>query len=311
MPSLRPTQVPTQIPTNGPTTSPSSAPTPIIVPEELLSLLSDVSFDGGESVQTDGTPQNDAAKWLTTSDNLNNLTEEQVIQRFALATFYYSADGDSWTNNNGWLSDESECTWFTRSLRRPVCDDNGVFVGLELAFNNLGGTMPPEIALLPSLTRISLGAGLRGNIRGTLPSELGLLTSMENFNLRDNLITGAIPAEFGNWTLLEVLDMSRNRMTGTIPSTIGQMTSLTRFNLAGNRLTGRVPSELAMAQLEDIRFNNNGLTGVVPRDVCNLFFVTSPTFYTDCGVPPGVDSEISCFCCSHCCSEAQGCFPIQ
>jgi hypothetical protein len=68
---------------------------------------------------------------------------------------------------------------------------NGVFTGLELGFNNLGGVIP-QIGLLTSLTRISLGAGLRGIFRVRYrPSKR--LSLMENFYVRDNEISGIIP----------------------------------------------------------------------------------------------------------------------
>jgi hypothetical protein len=316
-PTLGPTSVPTVSPTRGPTTRPSTfrptaSPSDFVVPEGFLNLIvSAASFDGGVSVQSEGSPQNQAIKWLASSTGFDTLTDQQKIQRYALAAFYHSTAGDSWTNNEGWLSDESECNWFTRSLLRDICDSNGIFIGLELGFNNLGGVIPEEIGLLTSLTRISLGAGLRGEIRGTLPFQLGRLTLMQNFNVRDNELTGVIPPELGAWTGLDVFDLSRNRFSGPIPTTIGQMTNLTRLDLSRNELTGGVPNELATLELlETVRLEQNDLTGAVPRDVCTLFFSTAPLFYTDCGVPAGVDSEIGCFCCSHCCSDEQGCFSV-
>jgi hypothetical protein len=32
-------------------------------------------------------------------------TDNRKSNVYALAVFYYSTDGDSWTNNDGWLSD--------------------------------------------------------------------------------------------------------------------------------------------------------------------------------------------------------------
>lgn len=310
--SLEPTASPSQSPTTRPSTSvPTASPSAFFAPEEFVGLIAAASFDGGASVQTEGTPQSDAAKWVASSALFETLTDQQKIQRYALAAFYYSTDGDSWTNSDGWLSDENECNWYTRSLFVEVCGSNGVFTGLELGFNNLGGVLPPEIGLLTSLTRISLGAGLRGNIQGSLPSELGRLSLMENFNVRDNNISGVIPPELSAWTSLEVFDLSRNRFSGPIPTTIGQMTALTRLDLARNELTGDVPNGLAALNLlETVRLEQNNLTGAVPSDVCTLFSRTAPSFYTDCGVPLGVDSEIGCSCCSHCCSDEQGCSSV-
>jgi hypothetical protein len=301
-PGLRPTTSPT---TFGPTLSPSA----FVVPEEFESLIAATSFDGGASVQAEATPQSEAAKWVASTTSFDTLTEKQKIQRYALAVFYYSTNGGNWTHNERWLSEENECNWYTRSLFVDVCDSNGVITGLELGFNNLGGVIPPEIGLLTSLTRISLGAGLQGNIRGVLPSQLGRLSLMETFNVRDNEISGVIPPELGAWTSLDVLDLSRNKFSGPIPTTIGQMTALTKLDLGRNELTGDVPNGLAAMNLvETVRLEQNNLTGAIPVEVCTLFFRTVPMFYTDCDVPLGVDSEVTCSCCSHCCADEQGCW---
>jgi hypothetical protein len=310
-PNAEPTVSPLQPPTTRPATSvPSAPPSAFVEPEEFMNLVAAASFDGGTSAQSEGTPQSKAVKWVASRTIFDTLTAQQKIQRYALAAFYYSTNGDNWTNNDGWLSEESECNWYTRSFGGDVCDSNGVFTDLELGFNNLGGVIPPEIGLLTSLTVISLGAGLRGNMQGTLPPQLGRLSLMETFNVRDNDITGVIPPELGAWTSLEVFDLSRNQLSGPIPSTIGQMTALTRLDFARNELTGQVPNRLAALNLlENVRLEENNLTGAIPSDVCAAFSGTSPLFYADCGVPPGVlDSEIGCSCCSYCCSDEQGCF---
>jgi hypothetical protein len=281
------------------------------VPQDLLDLVSAVSFDGGASAQLEGTPQNQGVRWLGSSAVYDTLTDQERIQRYSLAVFYYSTNGDRWTNADGWLSDENECSWFTRALGGEACDGNGLFIGLLLGFNRLGGELPPEIGLLTALQAISIGGGFGSSVDGTLPSYLGLLTQMQFFNVRDNDFFGTIPPELGAWTDLDSLNLSRNRFSGLIPTTVGQMIALTRLNLSSNRLTGGVPIELsAVNRLEDVRLENNDLTGVVPDSVCNLFFNTAPLFYTDCGNPPGVGSEIGCFCCTHCCSDEQGCVSV-
>jgi hypothetical protein len=63
--------------------------------------------------------QQDAIKWLTSSDkwvppeNATNV-EQMWIERYALATFYYSTDTtkNPWRYHDQWLSSESTCSWF-------------------------------------------------------------------------------------------------------------------------------------------------------------------------------------------------------
>ena len=45
----------------------------------------------------------------------------------------------------------------------------------------------------------------------------------------------------------------------------------------------------------------NNFSGSVPNDVCDVFFVTYPMFYADCG------TELECSCCTYCCVDEAGC----
>lgn len=85
-------------------------PDPTPPSEELIALLASVSSDGGTNLKTASTPQNKAINWLANNDNLNSYNNETKIQRYALATFYYSTGGgDAWTNDDLWLDNGEEC----------------------------------------------------------------------------------------------------------------------------------------------------------------------------------------------------------
>jgi hypothetical protein len=76
----------------------------------LSDLLSSISSDNGEAISTTSTPQNKAFNWMVTNNtHLETFSNEQIIQRYALATLYYSANGDSWDINESWLSESEEC----------------------------------------------------------------------------------------------------------------------------------------------------------------------------------------------------------
>jgi hypothetical protein len=134
---------------------PEPDPEPIRSPEDLRDLLGFVSSDGGDALQTNSTPQNMAFTWLVVNNtNLGNYTNETIIQRYALATLYFSTDGgESWKRNARWLDDSSECgSWQDYSDDGTVsCTDTGAVVQLDLRFSNLSGTLPPEMGLLSSL----------------------------------------------------------------------------------------------------------------------------------------------------------------
>lgn len=73
---------------------------------ELCAEITDVDVLSDPS-----TPQNKAYEWLVNDDSLqiDPCTYPTVQQRYALATFYFSTNGDNWVDNGGWMSASQEC----------------------------------------------------------------------------------------------------------------------------------------------------------------------------------------------------------
>lgn len=117
--------------------------------QNLEDILSSVSFDGGKALRTPWTPQNQAYNWLLEDPNLSLYSNQTKIQRYALATMYYSTNGDNWTNNAGWLGHGNECDWYS-TLDGASCS-NGSMMYLHERSNNLAGTIPEEIGILSNL----------------------------------------------------------------------------------------------------------------------------------------------------------------
>ena len=67
----------------------------------------------------------------------------------ALLAVYQSANGDDWTNKDGWLNTNTPCEWFGVQCRLDRVEL------LRLSENNLTGTLPPELGNLPG-TEIAL-----------------------------------------------------------------------------------------------------------------------------------------------------------
>jgi hypothetical protein len=64
-----------------------------------------------------------------------------------------------------------------------------------------------------------------------------------------------------------------------------------------NFFAGELPPQIsALSQLRAFRIDVNDLSGSVPAALCTAFGATQPVAYADC-------LEISCPCCSHCCSD--------
>jgi hypothetical protein len=136
------------------TVLPQKTPSPSQkVVQELESLLIPVSFDNGTSLRTVASPQNNALNWLGINVNLNSYSNATKIQRYALATLFYSTNGNSWYGKNKWMSNEDECHWYNSAS--SLCTRGSVET-LHLESNNLVGTIPNELALLSNLSKLSV-----------------------------------------------------------------------------------------------------------------------------------------------------------
>ena len=177
----------------------------------------------------------------------------------ALVAIYDATDGDNWTDNTNWKSQEPVREWDRVTVR------NGAVTGLDLSDNNLTGEIPSEIGDLTSLETLELG----GNLTGAIPAEIGKLTRLEELSLGNNF-TGAIPAEIGNLTNLRWLSLS-GKLTGAIPTEIGKLTRLEELWLEDNKLTGAIPAEIGnLISLTNLQLHSNELTGAIPTEIGNL-----------------------------------------
>jgi len=102
----------------------------------------------------------------------------------------------SWTNNTNWNSAAPVSDWF------GVTVEGNSVTQINLAGNNLVGSIPSEIGDFVALTQLNLGAeGFPGNnLTGDIPTSIGNLSSLEYLQLAHNSLTGIIPAEIGNFT---------------------------------------------------------------------------------------------------------------
>jgi hypothetical protein len=52
--------------------------------------------------------------------SLDTYSDAQKVQRYVMATLFFSTNGPNWIMSDGWLSNDGECTWFGFWLS---CDD--------------------------------------------------------------------------------------------------------------------------------------------------------------------------------------------
>lgn len=129
------TKTPTPAPTPAILTPPPT-PTPIIPtvsppspsPSRVLDVILPVAKEGGAEFDDPNSYQSQALSWLEGNANVDSYSDEQIIQRYGLASIYYSTFAVStpatdtflgagvtpngWTKSDGWVTDAEECTWF-------------------------------------------------------------------------------------------------------------------------------------------------------------------------------------------------------
>jgi hypothetical protein len=203
-----------------------------------LDLLSAAAPDSVISILDDfNSPQAAAFEWLQLNTIRATQSDRIILQRFAMATLYYSTSGDQWRRNDEWLIKENECLWYTRSLLSP-CNSQGEYIHLNLPSNSLEGSLPGELALLaPSLRTISVSTNsLIGGIptaRSTI--KIGIL------NLAANAITESIPSELGQLSNLLLFSIYETLVTGQVPTELANLTNLTELYIARTSLVGELP----------------------------------------------------------------------
>lgn len=265
----------------------------------IFELVAPASFDKGASLGDPLSPQSAAARWLSENAYLDNYTDARKLQRYALATLYYSTHGEDWTSKQNWLSDSNECEdWLDQEdpteggEMKLSCDKSDSITVLTFKKGNLKGSIPEEIALLSnSLSELTLedidlsGSTLpttlglmsklttlelrKNSITNSIPSSFGLLTSLTRLSLYDNLLSGSIPSEMAQMTSLKDLWIDKNKFEGQIdPITLSSLTNLHTLHLGENNLQGSIPSEIGLlSSLNRLKIQRNQLTGSLPEEL--------------------------------------------
>ena len=170
-------------------------------------------------------------------------------EREALVALYNATDGENWTNNTNWLSNNDISTW--HGVR--VSDEKVTHLGLQA--NNLTGEIPAELGNLTNLERLGLSFN---QLSSEIPAALGNLSSLKQLWLVNNQLSGPIPATLGNLTNLKVLIFYNNQLSGPIPATLGNLTNLERLLLNGNQLRGALPQSLTrLTKLTEFYFGGD------------------------------------------------------
>ncbi|MEK8017399.1 MAG: LamG-like jellyroll fold domain-containing protein, partial [Candidatus Parabeggiatoa sp.] len=175
----------------------------------------------------------------------NSVTEIPTAQCEALVALYDSTDGDNWTNNEGWKTTDTPCSWYG-----ITCESGAVTVinlGDINGGNNLTGSLP-DLSALISLQNLSLD---QNQLTGDFP-DLSAFKNLVHFAIGSNAITGSIPSYLNTLTHLISLGLGNNQLTGSIP----ELVNLTVLDVRGNQLTGAIPN---LNHLERLYLSGNKL----------------------------------------------------
>jgi len=290
--------------TESPTLAPTMAPTWQGEGDYVINLLPEQTVD---AIVKGDTPQREALYWLLGDSTWRKYSDSRLLQRFALATFYYATGGKDW--NKGWMFDSTqgwmdynthECDWaFTNDSNFHETENSTEFFlvkdkpcelmevaesGVEellydrLWFRDAGmsGSLPPEVFLL--LTNLKV-ITFRGNqLTGTISPLVGELSHLEAIDLSFNKLGGTIPEELAKCTNLQGLlidgtesEPIENKLRGTIPTWLGELQELKFLELGEMAFTGTIPSEIGLlTNLVTFYAHKNLLTGSIPTEVGRL-----------------------------------------
>nr|XP_034930736.1 probable leucine-rich repeat receptor-like protein kinase At1g35710 [Populus alba] len=231
-------------------------------------------------------------KWLgITCDNsgsVANFSLPHFDLRGTLHSFNFSSFPNLLTlnlrNNSIYGTIPFEIGLLTRQLESLVF--------LVLSFNNLSGSLPPEMNNLTHLMSLHLSLN---NFTGHLPRDLCLGGLLVNFTaalnhfsgpipkslrncprlfrvrLEGNQLTGNISEDFGLYPNLNYMDLSHNDLYGELTWKWGGFHNLTSLKLSNNNITGEIPSELGKAtRLQVIDLSSNLLKGAIPKELAQL-----------------------------------------
>ncbi|XP_058114826.1 MDIS1-interacting receptor like kinase 2-like [Magnolia sinica] len=137
---------------------------------------------------------------------------------------------------------------------------------LDLADNNLTGSIPSTLGNLTKLTVLMLG---RNQISGSIPPQFGNLMNLHGLDLSINLLTGYIPSTLGNLTKLTELSLIDCQLSGSLPQEMTNMTNLSKLYLSGNSLSGYLPQLCQGGSLQFFSAVGNHFTGEIPKSIRN------------------------------------------
>lgn len=226
-----------------------------------------------------------ALRWLVFEDGAStSLSDHEydsaLLQRYALATIYYSTNGDEWTrcskaagiDAEGVFNSPCEGGYGARFLSSTshlqwsgVMGRNGVITMLDLSGRGVAAStfLPPELAILgPSLELLWVHDNVE--LGGTLPGYIGTeFTNLASLAVHNTGMSGTVPNSMYTLPKLTSLRLYGSNFSGTLSSDIGKLGGLKWLWVHNNHFVGTVPSELGLlSKLEGLTLHGNQFSPV-------------------------------------------------
>jgi len=265
-------------------------------------------------------PRAKALDWIKNDDTIENSNSGQstlvsndlpvalALERFVLATIYYSVVGDSSNANDsheletsfGFLGTDSICNWRSQFFLGVWCDQDEQVEEVSIYnVDDLTGNIPSEVALLQDLKKLHISdltgssemPSEIGNLEklqtllltnvgfyGDIPTQLNQLYELTNLDLSQNSFNGTLPSELGDLFAVQTISLANNNLNGTLPTELGFLSQMTSLDLSNNDFSDQIATEMGqLSSLKELKLDNNDFGGGIPTEIYQLSTLTSLT----------------------------------
>ena len=201
------------------------------------------------------------AKRSLPASSYSTPTTTNPADKEAVTALYNATIGKNWVNNSNWMKgDPCNDNWY------GLYCVNGRVLQIDLADNNMAGTLPAKLAHADMLQVLRLYSN---RISGAIPPELLQMKSIQILEMDNNALTDNLPDQVvaPNLTMLVLY---QNHIKGNLP-TQWDAPQLQVLALSSNHFTGPLPPLLSkLKMLQQLVVSRNNLTGQFPTAYGNL-----------------------------------------
>lgn len=279
-------------------------------------VIRKIAIFGGEEFEDPESYQSKALKWVKQDTfgrrrlaSTGKWSEKQLVQRYALASFYYSTYQvghmytpeiiGGWIEESDWMTSADECGWHGVTCQNKNVDE------LVLNENGLTGSLPKELTLLSSLTHLDVSGNILYNYGSEgndwlgdmtslkylsyaknyfdytgIPTQISKLTNLVEYDCSYTLYFGPLEGEvFKGLDRLQLLDISGNSYNSTIPDTLAELSSLERLYVMDTHLSGSFDFVSKMPMIEELWLDYNVIKGTIPTAINQISSLYSLSVY--------------------------------